>query len=39
MNNQAGKLREVIISNGYRPEATGYEIYSPRATHEGNKLL
>ena len=29
----------MVISKGYRPEARGYVIYSPRprATHEGNK--
>ena len=27
----------LVLPKGYRPEARGYVIYSPRATHEGNK--
>ena len=27
----------LVLPKGYRPEARGYVIYFPRATHEGNK--
>ena len=30
-------MRQIVICKGYRPEASGYVIYSPGALPEGNK--